>query len=727
MQIDFCGAQTGMAKQALNGGDRQARLGQMPSESVAELVAGDPQPSFPAISGQAVLDAIQDTKGAESYAAPPCEDAFVTKLEASGSALAYSTYPSTSLRTSLGGGGDDQGNGIALDGEGGVYVAGEGNSVDFPVTPGAYDTALNGTKDDAFIVKISEAVPPPSSWTTTYTFTYDPLYRLAGAAYSTGEFFEYTYDAVGNRLSETTHLGTTTYHYDDANRLTSVDGVTYTWDENGNLLSDGVNTYTYDHANRLTSVVGPSSSSSYAYNGLGDRLQGTVDGVTTNYSLDLNNWLTQVLADGTTTYLYGTGRIAQYDASGAQYFLADALGSVRQLVDSMGVVGMAEVYEPFGEAMTSAGTTVTSYGFTGEWTDLTGLVYLRARYYAPVVGRFISKDPMQRKANSYLYAGTDPINRIDPTGYFSIPATGLASFVLCFDLHSLSHGTYTAGGISVAITAGGAVDICRIAYSRDMWSEDFFNLKGDYPATGHDLFGWYLFERGGNTNTRLEFDANQPLTKELAKSTFVQRKRLEYYFFGDTPVGEYDEYRFNKVEQAQCMIDYLLDDRLKMSLPLTCVLGTACYQVKTVDNGGSVGFRVDNRTDLESGTHIAGRFPGTEYGGSVEELIEQGIIRGDERLVDVINQPFNNGEKVVSILRERTRRETGEWTDFLGFSHQLGGGNLSQTFIWKENRDLCKSYWWWLGLIAGSGSVPPGMQVWQDYGDFTVQPRETAP
>jgi hypothetical protein len=100
-----------------------------------------------------VLDAIQDMKGAESCAAPPCEDAFVTKLEASGSALDYSTY--------LGGGGDDQGNGIALDGEGGVYVAGEGNPVDFPVTPGAYDTTLNGTKETLLWSRsASPAVPP---------------------------------------------------------------------------------------------------------------------------------------------------------------------------------------------------------------------------------------------------------------------------------------------------------------------------------------------------------------------------------------------------------------------------------------------------------------------------------------------------------------------------------------------------------------------------------------
>jgi YD repeat-containing protein len=58
---------------------------------------------------------------------------------------------------------------------------------------------------------------------------------------------------VGNRLSETALGGTViTYTYDIANRLTSVDGVTYTWDDNGNLLSDGVHSYAYDHANPLS-------------------------------------------------------------------------------------------------------------------------------------------------------------------------------------------------------------------------------------------------------------------------------------------------------------------------------------------------------------------------------------------------------------------------------------------------------------------------------------------
>jgi RHS repeat-associated protein len=205
-----------------------------------------------------------------------------------------------------------------------------------------------------------------------------------------------------------------------------VNGVAYTWDENGNLLSDGVNTYTYDHANRLVSVAGPSSSVSYAYNGLGDRLQQTVDGVTTNYSLDLNNWRTQVLADGTNTYLYGAGRIAQFEASGAAYFLGDALGSVRQVTSESGEITLNQSYSPYGEVLSSQGTAETDFAFTGEMYDpQTGLIFLRARYYSPIQGRFLQRDPWHGSEqkpltmNPYLYAAGNPTNLLDPSGMWA--------------------------------------------------------------------------------------------------------------------------------------------------------------------------------------------------------------------------------------------------------------------------------------------------------------------
>jgi RHS repeat-associated protein len=182
--------------------------------------------------------------------------------------------------------------------------------------------------------------------------------------------------------------------------------------------------YTYDHANRLASAsISGMPPMSFRYNGLGDRLEQSVDMLPTEYTLDLAGGLTQVLADGTNNYLYGNGRIAQYSMwMSEEYFLGDALGSVRQLAEHSGSVTLAKGYQPYGEVLDSAGNGTTSYGFTGEWTDNTGMVYLRARYYSPVQGRFMTKDSWEGDygqpvtSNKYNYALSNPIIYTDPSG-----------------------------------------------------------------------------------------------------------------------------------------------------------------------------------------------------------------------------------------------------------------------------------------------------------------------
>jgi RHS repeat-associated protein len=260
------------------------------------------------------------------------------------------------------------------------------------------------------------------STTTTIDYTYDPLYRLTAADYSSGEYFHYTYDAVGNRLTEETHEGSNTYSYDIANRLISVDGVDYIWDDKGNLLSDGTSVYEYDHANRLEQVTQGTDVYVFGYNGLGDRLQQIVNGAPTGYTLDINRGLTQVLADGDNTYLYGLNRIGEEQPSGWQYHLPDALGSVRQLIDPVGVPTRLQSFEPFGSSSFSAGSASTAYGFTGEQVDASSLVYLRARYLNPGEGRFITRDPefgtvwIPTTLNRWAYAQLNPIRITDPSG-----------------------------------------------------------------------------------------------------------------------------------------------------------------------------------------------------------------------------------------------------------------------------------------------------------------------
>jgi hypothetical protein len=96
--------------------------------------------------------------------------------------------------------------------------------------------------------------------------------------------------------------------------------------------------------------------------------------ITTLMILYLAAGLTQVLSDGMDTYLYRNGLVAQSDTSGAQYFLGDALGSVRQLVDVDGELLLAHSYEPYGEVLESVGDGESSYSFAAEMADPGGLL-----------------------------------------------------------------------------------------------------------------------------------------------------------------------------------------------------------------------------------------------------------------------------------------------------------------------------------------------------------------
>jgi RHS repeat-associated protein len=213
------------------------------------------------------------------------------------------------------------------------------------------------------------------------------------------------------------------------NRLTAVDNQTNTFDDNGNMTSDGVYAYTYDSANRLSGVNKEGTAISYSYNGLGDRTKQTINGSEKSFVLDLNSGLTQVLAYDTETYIYGLDRLGYEKVDEDYEYLPDALGSVRQVVKTSGAnVGLtlAQSYDPYGNVLSTNGETA-SYGFTGEWQDSStnGLVYLRARTYNPETGTFLSKDPWDGDANTpmsytkWAYTYGNPVNYTDPSGMIS--------------------------------------------------------------------------------------------------------------------------------------------------------------------------------------------------------------------------------------------------------------------------------------------------------------------
>jgi RHS repeat-associated protein len=166
----------------------------------------------------------------------------------------------------------------------------------------------------------------------------------------------------------------------------------------------------------------------FVYDGDGNRVSKTVDGESTAYLWDAALALPVVVVETTgtddTLYTYGGDLIAitDPDASHTTYHY-DGLGSTRQLSDETGQVVASYSYKPFGGLRTMTGASGNAHRFTGEQTDdEIGLLYLRARYYDPEIGRFITKDPLPgfstspQSLNRYAYAHNNPINLTDPTG-----------------------------------------------------------------------------------------------------------------------------------------------------------------------------------------------------------------------------------------------------------------------------------------------------------------------
>ena len=289
------------------------------------------------------------------------------------------------------------------------------------------------------------------------TYHYDITGRLDQEAGPRG-VTTYTYDNVGNRLTKTISSsgisGTYIYGYDANDRMRSVTGpngtTTYDYDGNGNCIRAGSVNLAYDYLDRNISAQMPTGLVTYTYDASGNRIAQTTPQGTTHYVVDGGNVIEERdVAGNVTRYEYDGGILRLQRGGQSAWFLDDLSGSTIGLTDGSGNLSDRYVYDAFGMPIRISGNTGNSFlGIGGQqYDEATGLYYLRARYYDPQAGRFLSADPLSgddsypATTNSYAYAGSDPVNNSDPSGLsFSLPEELMA--------------TSTAGMLRIAFFSG---------------------------------------------------------------------------------------------------------------------------------------------------------------------------------------------------------------------------------------------------------------------------------
>ena len=285
-------------------------------------------------------------------------------------------------------------------------------------------------------------------------YTYDELGQLIQVndrsdtrSGSDGTTWTYSYDLGGNILQKqrfaykdtTTPLETVTYEYGDANwrdKLTAVNGSTIRYDAIGNPLSDGTWTYTWQNGRQLQKMQKTGVTAEFVYNADGLRVQKTVNGVATKYTLHGKNIVHMTSGTDELHFFYDAqNKPAVVIFNGIAYaYLYDLQGDVIGLVDNNGTQMVSYTYDAWGKMLSKTGTlastlgTIQPFRYRGYALDEeTELYYNQSRFYNPSIARFITADTTGvltaslkslTEKNLFAYCDNNPVMRKDIDGAF---------------------------------------------------------------------------------------------------------------------------------------------------------------------------------------------------------------------------------------------------------------------------------------------------------------------
>lgn len=267
-----------------------------------------------------------------------------------------------------------------------------------------------------------------------YRYTYDDTYQLTGVEYPDGRTVEYTFDEVGNRVSVKDNGEVANYVTNELDQYARVGTDTLQYDLNGNLikrtLGGNTTTYTWDENDRLVGVDRNDVHIAYRYDYQGRLVAKVIGNQETRYIWDGLDLIAEMDSDGEIVkrYIYGAtiDEIIVMTSDGSNYWTQqDVLGSVIGITDDTGAMVATTSYDVYGDVR-NGDLGLMPQRFAGMWWDAdAGLYYVRARWYEANLGRFCSVDPVGRESltAAYVYSLNNPINRIDPLGLNSTQNT----------------------------------------------------------------------------------------------------------------------------------------------------------------------------------------------------------------------------------------------------------------------------------------------------------------
>lgn len=281
--------------------------------------------------------------------------------------------------------------------------------------------------------------PDGSQW----LYAYDNLDQLVSATEGIQGLRTFSLDTSGNRLSTTINGTSYTYGVDaNSNRLTTstapATAASYSYDNVGQMLSDGSRSYTWTKAGYLASATTSQGTTNYSYNGMGQRVKKVKGSGSTasarhylyaedGTSLIGEYFQTNASAPVGALYelIYLEGIPVAVMRGGAIYYIQpDHLNTPRAIKDATGGLVWQWASDAYGNGAANQNPGgVFFFEFNprlpGQQFDSeTGLYYNNARYYDPMTGRYISSDPIGLAGglNTYGYVESNPLSNTDPTG-----------------------------------------------------------------------------------------------------------------------------------------------------------------------------------------------------------------------------------------------------------------------------------------------------------------------